>query len=296
MVDQARTNVTRVGPAGWTYDDWNGIVYPDNRGKKFDPLTYLTEFFDTIEINSTFYRPPSKSTSASWARRVSSNPQFMFSAKLNQVFTHQRGKATNEDEKLFREGIDPLLVENRLGALLLQFPWSFKNTQEDRGYLFALIDRFKEYPLVLEVRHASWNTPDIYQALEGLNVGFCNIDQPLFSKSIKPSSLTTSRIGYVRLHGRNYEQWFRESAGQAERYDYLYSPEELEPWVDKIKTVASNAPQTYVITNNHFRGKAITNALELKAQLAEEKVKGPALLLSEYPRLGESIIPVQASS
>jgi uncharacterized protein YecE (DUF72 family) len=187
-------------------------------------------------------------------------------------------------------------LENRLGALLFQFPWAFKNTQEDRGYLFALIDRFKEYPLVLEVRHASWNTPDIYQALEGLNVGFCNIDQPLFSKSIKPSSLTTSRIGYVRLHGRNYEQWFRESAGQAERYDYLYSPEELEPWVDKIKTVASNAPQTYVITNNHFRGKAITNALELKAQLAEEKVKGPALLLSEYPRLGESIIPVQASS
>jgi uncharacterized protein YecE (DUF72 family) len=153
-----------------------------------------------------------------------------------------------------------------------------------------LIDRFKDYPLVVELRHASWNKPDIYESFEGLGVGFCNIDQPLFSRSIEPSARATSRVGYVRLHGRNYENWFSESAKPADRYDYLYSPEELQPWIENIKRVAGNAQETYVVTNNHFRGKGIVNALEIKAEIQGEKVPGPASLVGEYPRIEESII------
>jgi uncharacterized protein YecE (DUF72 family) len=282
---------TRVGPAGWSYKDWKGIVYPENAGSKFDPLAYLASFFDTIEINNTFYRPPSASASKSWARRVAHNQDFKFTLKLYQQFTHKRGEATGEDEKLFREGLDPLAEAGRLGALLLQFPWSFKNTEQERDYLSDLLDKFKDYPLVVELRHASWNEPAVYQSFERRDVGFCNIDQPLFKRSIKPSARATSAVGYVRLHGRNYENWFRENAAPHDRYDYLYSPDELEPWADRIKKVSADAQETYVVTNNHFRGQGVVNALEIMAMLEGEKVAGPASLVEKYPRVKESIIP-----
>jgi uncharacterized protein YecE (DUF72 family) len=279
----------RVGPAGWSYRDWNGIVYPQKPGSKFDQLAYLSNFFDTIEINSSFYRPPAASTAKAWARRVIQNPDFVFTVKLHRVFTHERGKATAEDEKLFREGIDPLTEAGKLGAVLIQFPWSFKNTDEDRAYLTKLSDRFKDYPLVLEVRHASWNTAAIQEALEKKGVGICNIDQPLFSKSIRPSALTTSSVGYVRLHGRNYQNWFREAAPRDERYDYLYSLDELEPWIVRIREIAAETKETYVITNNHFRGQAVVNALELKSALEEKPAPAPPPLLEVYPELADSV-------
>ncbi len=284
-------NLIRIGPAGWSYKDWEGIVYPEKPGKKFDPLAYLARFFDTIEINSSFYRPPAATSAKSWANRVSDNPSFTFAAKLHQVFTHERGKATIEDEKLFREGINPLTEAGRLGALLLQFPWSFKNDSEERTYLFNLLERFKEYPLILEVRHASWNQEAIYETLADLGVGVCNIDQPLFSRSIKPGARSTSQIGYVRLHGRNYQSWFKESAPRDDRYNYLYSLEELDPWISRIKEIAQHTKETYVITNNHFRGQAVVNAVEIKSTLAERKVPAPGPLFTEYERLSESAKP-----
>jgi uncharacterized protein YecE (DUF72 family) len=284
----------RIGPAGWSYKDWEGVVYPQKPGAKFDPLTYLARFFDTIEINSSFYRPPAATSALAWAKRVADNPNFRFTAKLHRVFTHERGKATSEDEKNFREGIDPIAAAGKFGSLLLQFPWSFKNTDEERAYLIRLINRFKDYPLILEVRHASWNAPEIYEELEKREVGVCNIDQPIFKKSIRPSALTTSRLGYVRLHGRNYQNWFREKAVRDERYNYLYSAEELEPWIVRVKEVAKQAKATYVITNNHFLGKAVVNALEIKSTLEERRVPAPPPLFEKYPRLANSAVPESA--
>lgn len=280
----------RVGPAGWSYKDWEGVVYPEKPGPRFDPLEYLARFFDTIEINSSFYRPPATTTAQSWARRVRANAHFAFTAKLHRLFTHDRGKANANDEKEFRVGIDPLASEGRLGALLLQFPWSFKNTDEDRSYLGRLLEQFRDYPLVVEVRHTSWNTPEIYEWLEERAVGICNIDQPIFSRSIRPASLSTSPIGYVRLHGRNYQNWFRESAPRDDRYNYLYSVDELDPWITRIRDVARQTHETYVITNNHFRGQAVVNALEIKSTLVEHKIPAPAPLFETYPRLQESAV------
>ena len=274
-----------IGPAGWSYKDWEGVVYPKKAGSKFDPLSYLAQFFDTIEINSSFYRPPTPTTTKSWARRVADNSEFTFTAKLHRVFTHERGKATVEDEKAFREAMDPLVEARKLGAILIQFPWSFKNTDEERAYLMRLLTQFQEYPLVLEVRHVSWNTPAIYEELEERGVGICNIDQPLFSKSIKPAAVTTSGIGYVRLHGRNYADWFREQAPRDDRYNYLYSLDELDPWITRIKEVAKQTRESYVITNNHFLGKAVVNALEIKSILAGKKVPAPLPLFEKYPQL-----------
>lgn len=281
----------RIGPAGWSYKDWEGIVYPQKPGAKFDPLEYLARFFNTIEINSSFYRPFTPKTAKSWSARVSETTDFVFTAKLHRVFTHERGKATADDEKLVREGMDALAKAGRLGAVLLQFPWSFKNEDEERVYLSKLLERFKDYPLVLEIRHSSWNQPQIYDWLDEIGVGICNVDQPLFAKSIKPAAATTSQVGYVRLHGRNYQDWFREKAPRDDRYNYLYSLDELEPWITRIKEIASKTKEAYVITNNHFRGQAVVNALEIKATLTEEQVMAPAPLLRKYPVLVESAFP-----
>lgn len=286
----------RIGPAGWSYKDWEGIVYPQKPGAKFDPLAYLARFFDTIEINSSFYRPFTGSTAKSWSRRVADAPGFMFTAKLQRVFTHERGKATETDDQAVREGMDVLTKEGKLGAVLLQFPWSFKNTDDDRLYLAKLLNRFKDYPLVVEVRHSSWNNSQIYDWLEDLAVGICNVDQPLFAKSIKPAAVTTSQIGYVRLHGRNYQDWFRQKAPRDDRYNYLYSADELEPWITRIKEVAAKTNESYVITNNHFRGQAVVNALEIKATITERRVVAPAPLFEKYPELGDSAVPERGAA
>jgi uncharacterized protein YecE (DUF72 family) len=283
--------IIRIGPAGWSYKDWEGVVYPQKPGKNFDPLEYLARFFNTIEINSSFYHSPTPSTTEAWVRRVAANKDFTFSAKLQRVFTHERGKATREDEKAFREGMEPLVKVAKLGAVLLQFPWSFKNTDEDRLYLTQLLERFREYPLVLEVRHTSWNNEHIYEWLEERGVGICNIDQPVFSRSIRPAAVTTSPVGYIRMHGRNYQDWFREKAGRDERYNYLYTLDELDPWLSRIKEIAKHTRETYVITNNHFRGQAVVNAVEIKAALEEHRVPAPEPLFEHYERLSESAVP-----
>ena len=280
-----------VGPAGWSYADWRGRVYPEGAGSKFDTLALVAKYFDTAEINSSFYYPPKPTTARSWLQRIAHNPNFIFTAKLHKVFTHKRDKLTNEDEGVFREGLDPIMEAGKLGAVLIQFPWSFKNEPEERTYLNQLCERFNDYPLVVELRHESWNNPRILQTLEDLGVGLCDIDQPLFANSIKPSAEVTSSIGYIRLHGRNYQNWFREEADVVERYDYLYSRDELDPWVERIKEVAEKAKQTFVITNNHARGQSLANAFEILAQLEEERVPGPAKLIETYPRLIESVEP-----
>ena len=280
----------RFGPAGWSYDDWHGIVYPAHKPHGFHEAEYLARYFDTIEINTTFYNPPRPEVTRSWVRRVRHNPNFKFTAKLWQRFTHERA-ASQHDEKTFKEGIDPLHEAGLLGALLIQFPWSYKNSKENREYFGGLVMQFLEYPLVLEVRHESWNRPDVYQMLRDLGVGFCNIDQPVIGRSLRPSEQSTSPVGYVRLHGRNYEHWFTPNERPEERYDYYYSLAELKPWAERIKNIAASEAATYVITNNHFRGKAVANALQLISLIRNRSVPVPEPLIGAYPDLAAIAVP-----
>ena len=278
----------RIGPAGWSYQDWEGIVYPPpKKGAKFDPLVYLSDFFDTIELNNTFYRPPALSMTKSWAKRVQSNPRFKFTAKLYRNFTHAREALTEADEGAFKNGLAPLVEAGRLGALLLQFPYSFHNNDENLAYVKDVADRFKEYPLVLEIRHASWDRASAYRFLREIGMGFCNVDQPQVSYSIGPTKKVTGKIGYLRLHGRNVKEWFREDAGRDARYDYLYNEFELFEISERIRQIGKEAEEDYVITNNHYHGKAVCNALELKAKLGEKSLKVPEVLLEHYPQLQE---------
>jgi uncharacterized protein YecE (DUF72 family) len=261
-------------------------VYPEQKPRGFYEAAYLAKYFDTIEINVSFYRPIPAKTADAWLGQVQQNENFRFTAKLWRGFTHDR-TGTAADEKEFKEGVTPLLEAGRLGALLLQFPWSFRNTQENREYVTRLRGQFSEYPLVLEVRHASWSEPGTLDMLEQLDLGLCNIDQPLFKRSIKPSAVATSSIGYVRLHGRNYQSWFTENRHVGERYDYLYSIAELDPWLDRVKAVEHAAKDTYVVTNNHFLGKAVVNALEISSILRGQPVPVPPQILAHYPELQE---------
>ncbi|UCF21158.1 MAG: DUF72 domain-containing protein [Gemmatimonadota bacterium] len=276
----------RFGPAGWSYPDWEGVVYPGDKPKGFDPLAYLARYFDTVEVNSTFYRPPRPEVSARWAKRVVGNHDFRFTAKLWQRFTHERGEAwTPAEVESVRAGLDPMAERGRLGALLVQFPWSFKFDAGSLEWLEDVTSTFSDYAPVVEVRHASWNRPEFYRWLAERGVGFVNIDQPLFGSSLGPSAQASSRVGYVRLHGRNYEDWFREGAGRDARYNYLYSRDELEPWVERVRQLAESGyvDDLYVITNNHFRGQAAANALMLASLARGVPQKAPESLVAEFP-------------
>lgn len=274
----------RVGPAGWSYPDSPGHVYPAGVPKKFDALTYLAQYFDTIEINSTFYHPQSPRTCASWAKRVAHNPDFRFTAKLWQRFTHDAAPWAADDVRLATEGLEVLRGEGRFGALLVQFPWSFKPSQESRDRLARIAEDFAAWPVVVEVRHGAWAKHEHARMLKGLGLGFCNIDQPLIGSSLGPTAGVTSGVGYVRFHGRNVEHWFAANETSAQRYDYLYTAEELAPWVERIRKVesADGVSDVYAIANNHYEGKGPANALMIKAMLLGEKVKAPPTLCHSY--------------
>ncbi len=283
---QNAANELRVGPAGWSYPDWSGYVYPTPRGKDFHEASYLANFFDTIEINTSFYQPLRPDHARSWIERVASNPAFLFTAKLWQHFTHEP-MASAEDERAVRSGFDVLAKSEKLGAILLQFPFSFHSTRETVSHLTELIKRFRDYPLVVELRHASWQTDQTLELLHKYQVGFCNIDQPIIGQSLKPSARSTSPVGYIRFHGRRYDTWFSDdpSTPAHERYNYLYSREELDPWADRIREIQKNTRKTFVVTNNHFQGKAVVNALQLISVLTASKVKIPEPLRQHYPQL-----------
>lgn len=273
----------RFGVAGWDYKDWWGVVYPAVRPRGFDPLAYLAKYFDALEINSTFYRPADPGAARRWAQRVSHNPNFKFTVKLWQRFTHQRDTAWSPQEvDSVRASLEPLAESGRLGCLLAQFPWSFKRTPESREWLEDLVAAWGDFPLAVEVRHASWNVPEFYASLAERGVGVVNIDQPVFKNSIKPGAQVTADVGYVRLHGRNYEHWFSENAQPHERYDYLYSGDELKPWIERIREVAERARETYVIANNHYRGQAVVNAAMLRKLYSGGEVEVPPELEEAY--------------
>lgn len=287
----------RFGTAGWSYKDWEGVFYPSGmHHSKLHPLEYLARFFDTTEINTSFYGPLKPELAKLWCKRVSAvNPQFLFTAKLYRAFTHSplavteptsaaSIRPTDEDEIKTREGLDVVAGEGLLGALLIQFPVSFKNTSLNREYLDRLLRQFIEYPRVVEVRDSSWDNPETLAAFAQKNVAFCNIDQPVLGKSLGPTEHVTGSLAYVRLHGRNYDQWF-DSDNRNDRYNYLYKERELEDWKQRIKNVAEKAQTTYVITNNHFESKAGVNALELKAMVTGKRVGAPPTLVQKYPEL-----------
>jgi uncharacterized protein YecE (DUF72 family) len=292
--------VIRVGVAGWDYPDWEGTVYPSPHPRNLDRLTYLASFFDVIEINVTFYRLPDPGAARSWADRVAAHRSFLFTAKLLRTFTHPRWKTPPgtedshdlaRDAKRYREGIAPLLEAGRLGAVLAQFPHAFHDQEESRTHLKTIRTLLPDLPLVAEFRHRSWGHEGALRFLHELGIGFCNIDQPPIGTTLRPTGHVTSPVAYIRLHGRNSENWFRSGGPAAARYDYLYSMEELRPWVERAERLEERAEEVFIIANNHYRGKAPANALMIRSAVRKKRVEAPPELVDLYPEMKDVVRP-----
>lgn len=281
-----------VGTAGWSYADWAGRVYPDPRPRGFDELRFLAGYLDFLEINSTFYRVPTRRTVEGWVRRTADREGFAFTAKVHQSFTHgEDGEAGPAEARAFLEALAPLREAGRLAALLLQFPWSFRDGPESRRRLARLSERFGTERLVVEVRHSSFGTPEAEAFLAALGAGVADVDMPAARTSLPPRGRALGPTGYVRLHGRNAAAWFDREAGRDRRYDYLYAAAEIDEVVRRVRAIAAASPLTFVVTNNHFRGQGPANSLMLRARLLGRPVPVPPDLLLAFPSLAGDAAP-----
>jgi uncharacterized protein YecE (DUF72 family) len=306
----------RIGTSGWSYPSgqgtWNGLFYPKTRSKKagtknFDELRFYAEHFDTVEVNSTFYGQPRAEVTKSWAARTPAG--FEFSMKLYQKFTHPKmfkeqalrsapgtggqlldllAQVTQSDIDDYRRGVEPLARRGRLGALLAQFPASFKDTQQARDYLAQLLRAFSGYPVAVELRHKSWSDAfgDTIALLNSYGAALVQIDEPKFRLSIRQNRLPNVKgFYYMRLHGRNARQWWHHEH-RDDRYNYLYSAKELEEFSEVAGAAKELVKKSYLYTNNHFAAKSVVNAVMLKAQLGEP-IEGeyPPELLEAYPEI-----------
>ena len=270
-----------IGIAGWSYPDWKGIVYAR---PGIDQLEYVSGFVDCVEINSTFYRPPSEKNSKSWLKRTAGRPEFFFTAKLNRDFTHE-GKIDAEVVKQFHKGFRPLLEENKLRHLLVQFRYDFADCADNRQLLSQIVKHFSDaFNLAIEVRHKSWQQKEALDFLRNLGVSVCNLDYPTTYNSFDMQHCTIGKNGYFRLHGRNEEKWFSKSS-RDETYDYYYNSDELAQIKQRIDKLANAYETLTIIANNHYRGAELANALELKALLTGQKQSVPEGLLKAYPNL-----------
>jgi len=287
----------RVGVAGWDYPDWVGPVYPERAPRAFDRLAFLSRFVGVLEINSTFYRPADPRTAESWLRRTEERKDFAFTAKAHRSWTHE--KETDLDavvpETLL--GLAPLRDAGKLGALLIQFPQSFRRTPEALDRLRALQERLEGWPTVVEVRDISWDDDEAAAWFRERGLGWCVVDQPGMRRNGERATVparprVTSDIGYLRLHGRNARDWFRKDAGRDARYDYLYRPDQMAKMADAIREMEPQAKELFAVQNNHFRGKALANALMLRHLLGEERPQAPEGLSRAYPEL-EGLVSVE---
>jgi len=321
----------RIGTSGWNYPSgkgtWNGIFYPPRRGrpKDFDELAFYAEHFNTVEVNSTFYGQPRAEVCRGWAERTPRG--FEFAVKLYQKFTHPRmfgerigtevarnlrprdvgsdlrpdviaalARPNEADLDQFRRGIDPLASSGKLGALLAQFPPSFKDAPESQHYLSDLLRRFGDYPVAVELRHRSWSDhlADTLGLLNGFNAAWVQIDEPKFRFSIRQNYLPNVKgFYYMRLHGRNAKHWWRPEKSE-DRYDYLYSSDELKEFSETADAARRLVKKLYLYTNNHFSAKSVANAAMIKQQLGEpiEGTYSPAFV-ARYPDLA-GVVSVSA--
>jgi uncharacterized protein YecE (DUF72 family) len=319
-----RTADLRIGTSGWNYPSgrgtWNGVFYPPSRGraKGFDELSFYAEHFNTVEVNSTFYGQPRPEVTRAWAGRTPAG--FEFSVKLYQKFTHPKmfkqayvkgvasgdaeadrlldvlAKPNQSDLDDFKRGVDPLASSGKMGALLAQFPPSFKSDGPSRDYLAWLLHAFAGYSVAVELRHSTWSDAlgETLALLNGSGAALVQIDEPKFRLSIRQNQLPNIRgFYYMRLHGRNAAQWWTHDKAE-DRYNYLYSADEVSEFVETLDAAREIVRKAYLYTNNHFSAKSVANAAMIKKQLGEPlEGEYSEAFLARYPEVAGT--PVASS-
>jgi uncharacterized protein YecE (DUF72 family) len=305
--NQARNAMSRlyIGTSGWSYPKgegtWEGTFYPPKLPDK-EKLTFYSKYFNTVEINSSFYRPPSPYAARAWATKVPD--EFRFTAKLWQKFTHpkmfeaatgQDWRVNDDDFSVFTDGVAPLAEANKLGPLLAQFPTSFRPDASTLEYLEDLIRRLRGagFALSVELRHREWTeseeTGPIRALMEAQHVAWVMIDEPRFKTSIRHVPLT-SDVAYFRFHGRNYKQWWKHGESE-DRYNYLYTPDEQRHLAEDVREISAKTSETYAFYNNHYGAKAVVNALQLELMLGKPPREPlPDTLRSTFPDIVSSTL------
>jgi uncharacterized protein YecE (DUF72 family) len=259
----------RCGPSGWAFPHWAGLVYPSPLPPAFHPVEFLAEHFDVVEIDTSLHAPLKPEISKLWAVKAGHNRKFQFTAKLPNSLTYDRQWDDAEIGALQR-GLRPLMEARRLGCLVMEFPWSFRFTTENREFFIRLRRAFHEFPLVAEMRHASWMVDEALGVFIDYHVGFVNVDQPPYIKAMPPTAFLTSPIGYVRLHGRAATQ-----PNQEQRRDYYYRSGELNEWQDRIEHLRKYAREVYVVTTADVDGRSVLNALQMQSMVAARRRVAP---------------------
>lgn len=264
------------GVSGWTRNDWTPAIFPAHPEQGFHPLEFLAERVDAIEIDQSFDAPIRPELARVWLMKVAHNARFQFTVQLGREFTH--GRSLPPDAvKQFKEGLWPLYRARRLGALVMRFPWDFRFSKENRDFLVEVRRNFHEFPLVAELRHATWTYDEALGALIDHRIGFVNIDQPAAPAATPPRPFMTSPVGYVRLLGRGGSDWTSE----AQAADYLYSPQELGGWQGRIDRIAEYTSSCIVIAANGAGGKGVVNAMQLRKATADP-IRRPAGRVEAY--------------
>ena len=288
-----------IGTAGWSYKDWVPNFYPKNQTGGFDWLQFYSQYFNCVEVNSTYYTYISPKIVDGWIKKVEGSNDFIFHIKLHQDFTHKR-KFDEQNINAVRFNLEQLRKSERLGGLLIQFPYSYSFDGNSVQHIQKLRDIFSDIDCFVEVRHSSWNNNRALEFFKEYNLTFCTIDQPQIGRAIKFEPIITNDKAYIRFHGRNVEAWKKSLSNfgkpqtyeeQSSRYSYLYSPGELVEIEQKIKSIQPKVKEINVIMNNHPQGDAVANAFELIHLLEEKtKVEMPPHILKAYPRLQEMLV------
>ncbi len=260
--------VILIGTSGFSYSDWKGPFYPkDIRAEEM--LPFYARHFSALEINYTYYRMPEARTLGRMLEKTGG--RVTFAVKAHQDITHARVDGALLAR--FVEALAPLRESGTLGAVLAQFPWSFRFSAAGRDYLKRLAEGVRGLPAVVEFRHAGWIRQEVFDLLRREQLGFCCVDQPRLNGLIPPVAVATSPVAYVRFHGRNADAWWEHEEAY-ERYDYLYGEAELREWVPRVRALEKEAERVFLFANNHFEAKAVTTARMLAALLAEEEPSG----------------------
>jgi uncharacterized protein YecE (DUF72 family) len=250
----------RVGTSGYSFEDWRGVFYPEKiqKGKMLD---YYVQHFPTVEINSTYYRIPHPAVMANIVKKAPGTFDFMI--KVPQSFTHRRQNIEIDFEK-YLEALKPLEDNGRLSGVLAQFPYSFRYSPNALDYIANLAEALRPRPLFAEFRNNGWVNRPMYDRLKAEGIGYVCVDEPQLKGLLRPDAFATTDTAYVRLHGRNNEHWWQ---GGALRYDYSYSTDELQEWVEKVRKLRAGVKRVYVFFNNCHLGQAVGNAREFMSML-----------------------------
>lgn len=288
-----------IGTAGWSYKDWVPTFYPKNQSAGFAWLQFYSHYFNCVEVNASYYAYLSPRIVEGWIKKVSGADDFIFHIKLHQDFTHKR-KYDEQKIKAVRYNLDLLKKSERLGGLLIQFPYSFPFDGSSVEHIQKLRDIFPDISCFVEVRHLSWKNNRAYEFFKENDLTFCTIDQPQIGQAIEFDPVITNDNAYIRFHGRNVEAWKNSLSNfgkkqtyeeQSSRYSYLYSPGELIEIEQKIKSIQEKVKEVNVIMNNHPQGDAVANAFELIHLLENKtKIEMPPTIIKAYPRLEKILV------